>query len=117
MDSQNQKRLAFIIITLLVMILLMRFIHLGADPPETISISMGYMSDPGPYVHNARNKVLFGKWEIDNWNLMYITPIPHYLTYLIFLVFGVGITQMNLLPAFFSCLVLLFTYLICKKKL
>ncbi len=94
----------------------MRFIHLGADPPETISISMGYMSDPGPYVHNARNKVLFGKWEIDNWNLMYITPIPHYLTYLIFLVFGVGITQMNLLPALFSCFVLLFTYLICKKN-
>jgi len=96
----------------------LRFIHLGADPPKTLSISsMGYMSDPGNYVSNARNKIVFGKWEIDNWNIMYVSPIPHWLTYFIFLLLGPGIAQMNLLPALFSCLNLVLVYLILKRSL
>jgi len=81
----------------------LRFIHLDADPPKTLDpISIGHLSDPGGYVFNARNKIAHGTWKTDEWNLMYITPLAHLITYLVFLAFGVGIAQMNIVPALFS---------------
>jgi 4-amino-4-deoxy-L-arabinose transferase-like glycosyltransferase len=97
---------------------LMRFIHLGADAPKDLDpLSPGYICDPGNYAFNARLKILTGEWKIDDWSLnyIYITPIPHYITYLVFLFFGVGIAQMNVVPALFSCLVLVLVFLILKR--
>ena len=97
---------------------LMRFIHLGADAPKDLDpLSPGYICDPGNYAFNARLKVLTGEWKIDDWSLnyIYISPVPHYVTYLIFLLFGVGIAQMNVVPVLFSCLVLVLVYLILKR--
>ncbi len=97
---------------------LMRFIHLGADAPRDLDpLSPGYICDPGNYAFNARLKILTGEWKIDDWalNYIYITPIPHYITYLVFLVFGVGIAQMNVVPVLFSCLVLVLFYLILRR--
>ncbi len=105
-----------ILILLFSVVFSLRFIHLSADPPKTLDpASIGHLSDPGGYVFNAHNKIVFGTWKIDEWNLMYITPLTNILTYLVFLMFGVGIAQMNLLPVVFSCLILLFVYLILKK--
>ncbi len=78
---------------------------------------MGYLSDPGAYVINARNKIVFDKWEMDQWNIMHISPLPHYITYLLFAVLGVGILQMNLVPAIFSILILITSYSLFKKYL
>jgi 4-amino-4-deoxy-L-arabinose transferase-like glycosyltransferase len=95
-----------------------RFIHLDADPPKTLDpISIGHLSDPGGYVFNARNKIMYGTWKTDEWNLMYFNFLTHIITYLVFLVFGVGIAQMNVVPAVFSCLILIFIYLILKRSL
>lgn len=99
---------------------LMRFIHLGADAPKNLDpLSPGYICDPGNYAFNARLKILTGEWKIDDWSLnyIYITPLPHYITYLVFLIFGVGIAQMNIVPALFSSLILILVYLILKKTL
>jgi 4-amino-4-deoxy-L-arabinose transferase-like glycosyltransferase len=94
----------------------LRFIHLGADPPDSwTQTSLGYMSDPGGYAHNSRNKALFGDWEIDNWNRMYASIIPHIMNYLIFALFGQGIAQMNAVPALFSCLLLVVFFLILQR--
>jgi len=94
----------------------LRFIHLGADPPDDwTQTSLGYMSDPGGYAHNSRNKVLFGRWEADNWNRMYASIIPHTMNYLIFALFGQGIAQMNAVPALFSCLLLVVFFLILQR--
>ena len=95
----------------------LRWVNLGADPPKNLSSSMGYYSDPGGYVHNARNKILFGQWETDKWNHMYTSPIPHFATYLMFLIFGIGIAQMNAVPALFSCLLLVILYFVLKNTL
>lgn len=97
---------------------LMRFIHLGADPPKDLDpLSPGYICDPGNYAFNARLKILTGHWKIDDWalNYIYITPIPHYLTYLVFRFFGIGIAQMNVVPALFSSLLLVLVFLILKR--
>jgi hypothetical protein len=101
---------------LLTLLSSMRVIHLGADPPHDLSRSMGYMSDPGSYAFNARNKAVLGKWEMDMWNLMHISPLPHYLTYLSFRFFGTGTAQMNAVPAIFSILILIMTFSVFKKE-
>lgn len=96
----------------------MRFLHLGADAPRDLDpLSPGYICDPGNYAFNARLKILTGAWKIDDWalNYIYITPIPHYVTYLVFLLFGVGIAQMNVVPALFGSFLLVFCYLLLKR--
>ncbi|MDW7761283.1 MAG: hypothetical protein SCM96_11710 [Acidobacteriota bacterium] len=93
----------------------LRFVHLGADPPVDLSISMGYFGDPGGYVANARNKIVFDSWVLDTWNSMFISPLPHYLSYAVFRLFGVGIAQMNAVPVLFSCGLLLLFFLLLTR--
>lgn len=113
-----QKKLAVLfVIFIFGFVFSLRWINLGADPPKNLSSSMGYYSDPGGYAHNARNKILYGQWETDEWNLMYTSPIPHYLTYATFLIFGTGIAQINAVPALFSCLLLFILYFTLKNSL
>ncbi len=113
----QKMRVSLLVLLVFLFIFGLRWVNLGADPPKSLSTSMGYYSDPGGYVHNARNKILFGQWETDEWNHMHTSPIPHYVTYLIFLFFGIGIAQMNAVPALFSCLLLLILYFTLKKSL
>jgi 4-amino-4-deoxy-L-arabinose transferase-like glycosyltransferase len=96
----------------------LRLIHLGADPPKNLDpVSPGYICDPGAYARNARNEIVTGEAKTDDWgfDFMYVTPLPHGVFYLVFLLFGAGMAQMNLVPAVFSCLTLLLVYLILKK--
>jgi 4-amino-4-deoxy-L-arabinose transferase-like glycosyltransferase len=113
----KRPRLFLLFLVLLFSLLfIMRFVHLAADPPPDLSSSMGYMGDPGGYNINARNKIVFGTWEMDMWNNMYISPLPHYFSYLIFLILGPGIAQMNLVPVIFGCLTLILVYLVFRKN-
>ncbi len=110
------KSSLIILLFLFVVLFGLRFIHLGADPPDDWTrTSLGYMSDPGGYAHNSRNQVLFGSWETDNWNRMYASFVPHILNYVIFALFGQGVAQMNAVPALFSCLLLVFIFLILQR--
>lgn len=111
----RKKTYAILLIFFFSFLFFLRLIHLGANPPRDLSYSMGYMGDPGGYVLNARNKILFGQWEMDKWNNMHISPLLHYLTYASFVIFGTGIVQMNLLPALFSCLILILSYLVLRR--
>ncbi len=114
----KRLRLSLLFLVLLFSALfIMRFVHLAADPPPDLSSSMGYMSDPGGYNINARNKIVFGSWEMDMWNTMHISPLPHSLRYLIFLILGTGIAQMNLVPVIFGCFTLVIVYLVFRKTI
>ncbi|MCJ7581350.1 MAG: glycosyltransferase family 39 protein [Candidatus Aminicenantes bacterium] len=115
MKTKNLYTVLLIIFFLTVFSL--RFIHLSADPPSRLSTSMGYIGDPGGYAFNARNKIIFGQWEMDMWNLMHISPLPHYMTFLFFSIFGPGIASMNLVPILFSCLILALTFILLRKVL
>jgi len=114
----KRKKAALVLWPALFILLLgLRFMHLGSDPPDDWTrTSLGYMSDPGGYAHNARNQVLFGQWEIDNWNRMYASIIPHYVTYLSFVLFGPGIASMNAVPALFSALLLFVFFFIMRRS-
>jgi len=116
MHMARPKTSLILLLLLFAVLFGMRFIHLGADPPDDwTQTSLGYMSDPGGYAHNSRNRVLFGRWEVDNWNRMYASIIPHIPNYIIFALFGPGVAQMNAVPALFSCLLLVFFFLILQR--
>lgn len=77
---------------------LLRGIFPAADPPLW-SPGVGIVwHDEGAWVHNARNKALFGAWSQDAWNPMYIAPVFTGLEYLAFEALGVGVRQARLVP-------------------
>ena len=45
-----------------------------ADPPWHAQVGITW-HDEGVWAHNARNKVLFGQWQLDQWNPMYVSPV------------------------------------------
>jgi hypothetical protein len=94
----------------------MRLVHLSADPPDNLSsASCGEYGDPGNYAFNARSKVVFGDWKIEELGAAPFSPVPHFVTYLFFLLFGTGIGQMNLVPFFFSVLLYLALFLLSSR--
>ncbi len=101
---------------ILILALVPRIIHLSADPPVRISpYSCGDYGDPASYAANARNKVLFGHAKVDDFNGWYASPVGHVATYLIFLLFGPGMWQMNLQPVLFSALLFGLLFLLAKS--
>jgi 4-amino-4-deoxy-L-arabinose transferase-like glycosyltransferase len=82
-----------------------RLINLSADPPDNLSVDSGSeYGDPGNYAFNARSKVTLGDWKLGELGAAAFSPIPHALTYVVFLLFGTGIGQMNLVPLLFAML-------------
>lgn len=75
--------------------LAMRTVFPLADPPWRSTVGVVW-HDEGAWVHNARNRALFGEWSLDRWNPMYITPVLTGLEYLSFSAFGVGLWQARL---------------------
>jgi hypothetical protein len=67
----------------------LRVVFPTADPPWRVPVGITW-HDEGPWVHNARNKVLWGEWSLDRWNPMYLTPVFTGLEYAAFSTFGVG---------------------------
>jgi 4-amino-4-deoxy-L-arabinose transferase-like glycosyltransferase len=76
---------------------LLRGLFPAADPPWNPGVGIVW-HDEGAWVHNARNKVLFGEWSLDRWNPMFIAPVFTGLEYASFKAFGVGVRQARLVP-------------------
>ena len=112
----SKRTVVLIAFGLFLILFAVRFIHLSADPPYDLSTSGGPYGDPGGYSFNARNKLLFGTYEVDNYNMMYMSYIPHLATLWTFKVFGIGFAQMNLVPVFFSCLILIVFFFLLKER-
>jgi 4-amino-4-deoxy-L-arabinose transferase-like glycosyltransferase len=75
--------------------ILLRGVFPLADPPWQIPVGVVW-HDEGAWTHNARNMALFGAWETDRWNPMYLAPVFTVLEYVSFRVFGVGLWQARL---------------------
>jgi 4-amino-4-deoxy-L-arabinose transferase-like glycosyltransferase len=92
---------------LLVLAGALRLQHIRADPPlllPSISGSAGIYFDEGIYCHNARNKILFGRWITDEWNpLVYNAPLT-LVYYLGFRFFGVSIVTVKVINILFGLL-------------
>ncbi len=88
---------------ILIAIMYLRFDNLNGDTPYGISSSQELSTDPPQYTSFARNKVLFGKWEI--FGTRYITFVKNITTiaaYPIFKIFGTGRAQSNTVAVLFA---------------
>jgi 4-amino-4-deoxy-L-arabinose transferase-like glycosyltransferase len=84
---------AMLVIALLA--LTVRTIFPAADPPWRTTAGVVW-HDEGAWVHNARNKALFGAWHEDEWNPIFVAPVFTGLEYASFEAFGVGVRQARL---------------------
>jgi len=89
---------AWTLLLVLMLSALLRGVFPAADPPWNPTVGIVW-HDEGAWVHNARNKALFGAWSLDAWNPMYIAPVFTALEYAAFDLFGVGVRQARLVPA------------------
>jgi len=95
---------------LLAALVLLRATHPRADPPDFLDWSGGLYFDEGAYTHNARNKLLFGEWRLDQWNNMYYSPVHNLLVYGSFSLFGIGLLQERLVAITLSGLAVVLFY-------
>ncbi len=77
--------------------ILLRTAWLTADPPTGATLGLVW-HDEGPWVHNARNRALWGTWRTDEWNPVFIAPVFTALEYAAFSAFGVGTWQARTVP-------------------
>jgi 4-amino-4-deoxy-L-arabinose transferase-like glycosyltransferase len=77
----------------------LRTAWLRADPPIEPSVGIVW-HDEGAWVHNARNRALWGHWRTDDWNPVFVAPVFTALEYGSFRLFGVGTVQARLVPVF-----------------
>ncbi len=94
-DNLTRRRWLWSMAAILVAGALFRGIFLTADPPWQSTVGITW-HDEGPWVHNARNKALFGQWSLDAWNPMYLAPVFTGLEWASFAAFGVGTWQARL---------------------
>ncbi len=95
----------------------LRMVHISADPPVELSWSGGLFFDEGALAHNARNKVLFNAWKLDEWNDFYYSPLLTYIKWAVFSLFGIGLPQLRIVPILFSWLTLIVLYLALRVTL
>jgi len=75
----------------------LRGLWLTADPPTTGTVGIVW-HDEGAWVHNARNRALWGTWRTDAWNPLFVAPVFTALEYGAFRAFGVGTWQARTVP-------------------
>jgi 4-amino-4-deoxy-L-arabinose transferase-like glycosyltransferase len=104
----------------LVLAAALRMQHIKADPPNilpSLSGSAGIYFDEGIYCHNARNKILFGRWITDEWNpLVYNAPLT-LIYYLGFRLFGISIVTVKAVNIIFSLLGILLFHACVRRYL
>jgi 4-amino-4-deoxy-L-arabinose transferase-like glycosyltransferase len=96
--GMSRRAFAIGLLAILSAAALLRFTFPAVDPPWNPSVGIVW-HDEGAWVHNARNKALFGAWSLDAWNPMFIAPVFTGLEYVSFELFGVGVRQARLVPA------------------
>jgi 4-amino-4-deoxy-L-arabinose transferase-like glycosyltransferase len=109
----------FLYILLGIIVLLgayLRFSHLTADPPPDLSYSLSPYTDEGAIAINARDKVLFGEWKMDDFFRMGISPLLSLSYFFIFKLFGSGFVQIRILPALLSLGTILLVFLWLKRE-
>jgi 4-amino-4-deoxy-L-arabinose transferase-like glycosyltransferase len=95
--SVSRRTFGVALLVVLALGAVLRGLFPAADPPWNPGVGIVW-HDEGAWVHNARNKALFGAWSLDKWNPVYIAPVFTALEYGSFSMFGVGVRQARLVP-------------------
>lgn len=111
----STRRVSFSILLFLGVVTL-RTLQPTADPPGYIDWSGGLFFDEGALAHNARNRVIFSRWQTDEWNDFYYSPILTLLKYFVFQLWGVGYIQLRALFITFAAAILLLTWFHVRRS-
>ncbi len=98
------------LLLLLLLLVVPRIVALDADAWPRLDWSTGIWTDEGFYTYNARNAVLFGKAELDEFNNRNLAPILDAVQRRVFTRFGVGLVQARMISVVCSLLALAFFY-------
>ncbi len=107
-DNNNNQLLGYSVLPGLIVIalsLIVRFLFLESDPPYFFAwTSQDILSDPYNYIHFARNRILYGQWEIFDYSrwIVFKNSLVTLFSYLFFLVGGVSRVTANLSAIFMS---------------
>jgi len=99
---------------------IMRLQHIKADPPLSLvhlTLSAGVYFDEGMYSHNARNKILFGTWVMDDWNPLLYNAVLTGIYYVGFKLFGISIVTVKVVNILFGLLGIAFLYWAVRRYL
>lgn len=78
--------------------LILRTTYLASDAP--MELSDGFLTDEGTWFQNARLRVLYGTWRVDDYNPgLFVAPTYSVALAGIFALFGIGLVQAHLLNA------------------
>ena len=117
--SSRHRSRPFAIWTLLLVFLglaiALRLVALDSDAYPRLSWSSALVTDEGFYIHNARNRVLFGRERTDEFNNALIMPTLHYAQVGVFSLFGVGVIQARLISVVCSLLTLWLFWLALRR--
>ncbi len=91
--------------------------HLAADGPIHLSTNPGLNFDPPSKCHNARNRILFGRWITDDWTPYLHSPIYNLAQAAVFRLTGIGPARIRLLDVAVSLVTLLLTFLVVRETL
>lgn len=91
------RRTVVVVLGIALCAAVLRLLFPAADPPWNPGVGIVW-HDEGAWVHNARNRAMFGSWSLDAWNPMYVAPVFTALEYVSFELFGVGVRQARLVP-------------------
>ena len=94
----------------------MRINGLTADAPRDLTWSLSPYTDEGFMVQNAKNKVLFGKWLLDDFFRMAVSPLFSVIMFVNFKLFGFGFSQARMVSVLFGLGTILLTFLILKRE-
>lgn len=113
LNSWSDKKFLTLLFFTFFIIFVIRFAFLSADPPPNTHAH--FFTDEGWKTRNARNKVLFDKWSMDDHNNVRNSPLHHLGSYTSFTLFGTGLTQARLVSAVSGSLTIVFLYLFVRR--
>ena len=93
--SLTRRQFVVAMTGILIVAAALRLVFPLADPPWQSTVGVVW-HDEGAWTHNARNRVLFGVWTMDEWNPMYLAPVFTGLEAVSFGLFRVGLWQARL---------------------
>jgi 4-amino-4-deoxy-L-arabinose transferase-like glycosyltransferase len=93
----------------------LRLVALDSDAYARLCWSAGLLTDEGFYMHNARNRILFGQERTDEFNNALLMPLLHSVQVAVFTLFGVGSVQARLISVFASWGTLLLFFLAMRR--
>src|SRR5215471_9745470 len=113
--SQSTAATYLVLVLILAAALLLRFIHLDADPPALIS--RDFITDEGWWAHNARNAFFYGHWRIDDHNAgLYSGFLYNAFVLGTFRLLGASLLAVRLSPALAGWLTLLVLFLLVRRE-